>query len=223
MIVAIDGPAGSGKSTVARILADRLKFTYIETGSMYRAVAWKTDQLGLDPKDEAKVLDVARDIQIEFHPMEEGTGQRLMVDGQDLTGKLKTETIGSRAAIVAANPDVRDILVAKQRDMGKNGNAVMDGRDIGTVVFPNAEKKFYLDADPVERARRRYDEMKEQFPDLNLDEVVEQVKQRDYEDKNRAASPLKAAEDAIVVDTSGKTIEGVVEELMRAMPPALNV
>ncbi len=223
MIVAIDGPAGSGKSTVARILAERLKFTYIETGSMYRAVAWKVDQLGLDPKDEAKVAEVAHNIQIEFHPLGEGAGQRLIVDGQDLTGKLKTETIGRLAAVVAANPEVRNILVAKQRDMGKAGNAVMDGRDIGTVVFPNAEKKFYLDADVKERARRRYDEMKEQYPELNLDEIVEQVKQRDFEDKNRAASPLKPADDAVIVDTSGKSIEGVVEELMRAIPPALNV
>ena len=223
MIVAIDGPAGSGKSTVARILAERLKFTYIETGSMYRAVAWKVDQLGLDPKDEAKVAEVARDIQIEFHPLGESAGQRLIVDGQDLTDKLKTETIGRLAAVVAANPEVRNTLVAKQRDMGKAGNAVMDGRDIGTVVFPNAEKKFYLDADVKERARRRYDEMKEQYPELNLDEIVEQVKQRDYEDKNRAASPLKPADDAVIVDTSGKSIEGVVEELIRAIPPALNV
>ncbi len=223
MIVAIDGPAGSGKSTVARILADRLKFTYIETGSMYRAVAWKSDQLGIDPKDAAKVLQVARDIQIEFIPMGEGAGQRLMVDGEDLTGKLKTETIGRLAAIVAANPDVREILVAKQRDMGKNGNAVMDGRDIGTVVFPSAEKKFFMVADVEERARRRYDEMKTQFPDLNFEEVVEQVKQRDYEDENRAASPLKKATDAEEIDTSGKTIDAVVEEMMQAIRTALKV
>lgn len=218
MIVAIDGPAGSGKSTVARLVAGRLKFQYIETGSMYRAVAWKANKLGIDPKNRDAVADVARDLEIEFIPAD-GIGQRVFVDGNELTRELKNETVGRMAAEVAANADVREILVAKQREMGKNGNVVMDGRDIGTVVFPDADKKFYLDADPVERARRRYDEMKDAYPDLTLDEVVEQVRQRDHEDKNRAASPLRAAEDAVRVDTTHLSIDEVVDTLVRDIEP----
>lgn len=222
MIVAIDGPAGSGKSTVARLVAGRLKFQYIETGSMYRAVAWKANQLGIDPKNHDEVAQVARDIEIEFIPTD-GIGQRVFVDGRELTRDLKNETIGRMAAEVAANAEVRKILVAKQREMGKAGNVVMDGRDIGTVVFPDADKKFYLDADPVERARRRYEEMKDSHPGLTLDEIVEQVKHRDHEDKNRAASPLRPAEDAVLIDTTHLSIEEVVDTLVRDIEPMLEV
>jgi cytidylate kinase len=203
---------------VARLVAGRLKFQYIETGSMYRAVAWKVNQLGIDPKQRDAVTEVARDLEIEFIPAD-GVGQRVFVDGRELTRDLKNETIGRMAAVVAANPGVRDILVAKQREMGKNGNVVMDGRDIGTAVFPDADKKFYLDADPVERARRRYEEMKDSHPGLTLDEIVEQVKQRDHEDKNRTASPLKAAEDAVLIDTTHLSIEEVVDTLVRDIEP----
>ncbi|CAI2719634.1 (d)CMP kinase [Nitrospina watsonii] len=216
MIVAIDGPAGSGKSTVARLVAGRLKFQYIETGSMYRAVAWKADQVGIDPKNLDQVATVARDIQIEFKPAGDGS-QRVFVEGKELTRDLKNETIGRMAAVVAANPEVRDILVSKQREMGARGDVVMDGRDIGTVVFPDAHKKFYLDADPVERARRRYDEMKEADPGLVFDQVVEQVRQRDHEDKTRATSPLKPAEDAVLIDTTALNIEEVVSKLVQAI------
>ena len=221
MIVAIDGPAGSGKSTVARILAARLKFRYIETGSMYRAVAWKAQQQGIRPEDRDQVAAVAQTIAIEFQP---GTDhQQVWVDGQEVTAQLKSEVIGSLAASAAAIPAVRDVLTEKQRAMGREGNVVMDGRDIGTVVFPQAEKKFFMVADPVERARRRYDEMKVTQPDLDLEQVIGQVKQRDYEDENRAVSPLKPAEDAILLDTTQLKIEEVVERMMRAIQPVSNI
>ena len=221
MIVAIDGPAGSGKSTVARILAARLKFRYIETGSMYRAVAWKAQQQGIQPEDRDQVAAVAQAIVIEFQP---GTDhQQVWVDGQEVTAQLKSETIGSLAASAAAIPEVRKVLTEKQRAMGREGNAVMDGRDIGTVVFPQAEKKFFMVADPVERARRRYDEMKATQPDLDLEQVIGQVKQRDYEDENRAVSPLKPAEDSIILDTTQLQIEEVVERMMRAIQPVSNI
>jgi len=157
MIIAIDGPAGSGKSTVAQIIASRLNFKYIETGSMYRAVAWKALQKGIDPEDQNRIAEVARTISIEFLPGAER--QKVMVDGEDLTPVLKTETIGRLAAVVAANKAVREVLVAQQQKMGRNGNVVMDGRDIGTVVFPEADKKFFLVADQKERAQRRHQEI----------------------------------------------------------------
>lgn len=221
MIIAIDGPAGSGKSTVARILAARLKFRYIETGSMYRAVAWKAQQQGIRPEDRDRVAQVAQTIAIEFQP---GTDhQQVWVDGQEITTQLKSETIGSLAASAAAIPAVRKVLTEKQRAMGREDNVVMDGRDIGTVVFPAAEKKFFMVADPVERARRRYNEIKATQPDLELQQVVEQVKQRDYEDENRAVSPLKPAADAIMLDTTHLGIEEVVERMMRAIQPVSNI
>ena len=138
MIIAIDGPAGSGKSTVARLIATRLNFKYIETGSMYRAVAWKAEQSGIDLGDQERIAEVARTITIEFHPGSDR--QKVMVDGKDLTPVLQTETIGQSAAIVAANKSVREVMVEQQQKMGQNENVVMDGRDIGTVVFPKADK-----------------------------------------------------------------------------------
>ncbi len=215
MIIAIDGPAGSGKSTVARIIAQKLGFNYIETGSMYRAVAWKTNKDNIDPKDLDKVSSLAEELIIEFLPSIEG--QRVLVNGKDLTSILKTESIGQIAAIVAANPRVRELMVAKQRKMGEIDNVVMDGRDIGTDVFPNAEIKFFLNADPEERAHRRYLELKKKFPDLKLEEVIKQMKQRDYEDENRSVSPLRPAEDAIMVDTTGQKIDEVIEEVFKTI------
>lgn len=212
MIIAIDGPAGSGKSTVARRIAQRLGFRYIETGSMYRAVAWKARQMGVDAQDKQRVAEIALNLRIEFVPGP--NGQKLLADGEDLTGFLQTEIIGRLAATVAANPDVRQTLVPKQQAMGRKGDAVMDGRDIGTVVFPDAGKKFFLDADVAERARRRFEEIRDGHPGLTLEEVVEQVKQRDHEDRTREVSPLVQAEDAIAVDTTGKSVDEVVEEMM---------
>ncbi len=218
MIIAIDGPAGSGKSTVARRIAQRLGFRYIETGSMYRAVAWKAKQLGFDAQDRQRVAEIALNLKIEFVPGP--TGQRLLADGEDLTDRLQTEIIGRLAATVAANPEVRSILVPKQQAMGRMGDAVMDGRDIGTVVFPDAEKKFFLDANVAERARRRFEEIRDGHPGLTLEEVIQQVAQRDHEDRTRTVSPLVQAEDAIAVDTTGKNVDQVVEEMMGHIEPA---
>ncbi len=217
MIIAIDGPAGSGKSTVARLIAARLNFKYIETGSMYRAVAWKAQQAGIDPEDTERVAEVARTIAIEFQP---GTDrQKVMVDGEDLTPVLKSETIGSLAAIVAANKAVREVMVAQQQAMGQSGNVVMDGRDIGTVVFPGADKKFFVVADQNERATRRHEEMKVKNPEIKFEKILEQLRQRDYEDENREVSPLVPAKDSIRLDTTDMNIEDVVAQMIDAIGP----
>ena len=217
MIIAIDGPAGSGKSTVARLIASRLNFKYIETGSMYRAVAWKAQQAGINPENAEQIAEVARTISLEFQPGPER--QKVFVDGEELTPILKTETIGQLAAVVAANKAVREIMVAQQQDMGSNGNVVMDGRDIGTVVFPNADKKFFLVANQKERAQRRHEEMKAKHPEITFEKIYEQLQQRDYEDENREVSPLVPAEDSILLDTTQMNIDDVVNQMIEAIGP----
>ncbi|MBI4382965.1 MAG: (d)CMP kinase [Nitrospinae bacterium] len=218
MIIAIDGPAGSGKSTVARQVAAKLRFRYIETGSMYRAVAWKARQRGIDLGDRERVAEVARGLDLEFVPRPEG--QSLLVDGENASPVLKDEEVGRGAAVVAAYKEVRDIMTAKQREIGRSGNVVMDGRDIGTIVFPEADWKFFLDADPAERGRRRYLELKGKNQVVDLDVIVEQVKQRDHEDRNRPIAPLRPARDAILVDTTHLRIEEVVDEVARRIQAA---
>jgi cytidylate kinase len=217
MIIAIDGPAGSGKSTVARLIASRLDFKYIETGSMYRAVAWKAEQLGIDLGDQERIAEVARTIAIEFQP---GTDrQKVIVDGKDLTSVLQTETIGRSAAIVAANKVVREVMVAQQQTMGQHGNVVMDGRDIGTVVFPEADKKFFMVANQEERAQRRHDEIKVKHPEVTYEKIYEQLQQRDFEDENRAVSPLVPAKDSIQLDTTNMSIDDVVAQMIEMIGP----
>lgn len=212
MIIAIDGPAGSGKSSVARIIARKLHYNHIDTGAMYRAVAWKARQQGIDLNQEDAVCRVAEDIRIELVPRPEG--QQVLVDGENVTGQLQNEWVGRGAATVAGLGRVRKTLVAKQQEIGKNGDVVMDGRDIGTVVFPHADLKFFLDADPRERGKRRYLELKEKNPEIDLDTTIEQVQQRDHEDRNRKVSPLKPADDAILLDTTHLNIDQVVTQVM---------
>ncbi|PIQ96080.1 MAG: cytidylate kinase [Nitrospinae bacterium CG11_big_fil_rev_8_21_14_0_20_56_8] len=212
MIIAIDGPAGSGKSTVAKIIALKLNFRYIDTGAMYRTVALKAQCAGVDLADEVAVARVAEEITVDLVP--QPGGQRVVADGEDVTDRLKDEAVGRGAAVVAAQKKIRELLTAKQRELGRNGHVVMDGRDIGTVVFPDAEYKFFLDADPEERGRRRYLELKEKNMDVELNTIVDQVRQRDHEDRNRAISPLRPAENGIIVDTTHHSVDEVVEKML---------
>jgi len=222
MIIAIDGPAGSGKSSVAKIIANKLQFSHINTGAMYRAVALKAGQLNRDLGDEGAIAEVARNQRIQFVPG--AKGQTVVLDGEDVTSLLRSKQVDQDAAIVASLGEVREILVAKQRDMGATGSIVMEGRDIGTVVFPQAERKFYLDATPEERGKRRYEELQANNQKVDLNTIVEQIRQRDEKDRNREVSPLVRAKDAIYIDTTNFKLEEVVEQILgwiEQVPPKL--
>ena len=222
MVIAIDGPAGSGKSTVAKIVAEKLRFRYIDTGSMYRAVAWKSLLKNVDLSNEEMVAEIAHNVEIDLVPGE--GGQSVFVDGENATNQLKQEKISRAAAVVAAQPMIREIMTKKQRELGNREDVVMDGRDIGTVVFPQAEKKFFLDAEPKERGRRRFDELKTKNQEANLDlaTIIEQVKQRDYEDRTRKIAPLRQADDAISIDTTHLDISQVVDQIMKEIEGVLH-
>ena len=218
MIIAIDGPAGSGKSTIAKIVAEKLCFRYIDTGSMYRSVAWKSLKKKTALADEDAVANIACKTKIEL--ISGKNGQMVFVDGENITNQLKEESISRGAAIVAAQPIIREIMTAKQRKLGKQGRIVMDGRDIGTVVFPQADKKFFLDADPEERGRRRFMELTENKQEvIDLATIIKQVMQRDHEDRNRKIAPLKKAEDAVLIDTTHLSIEQVVGKILKIINP----
>ncbi len=217
MIVAIDGPAGSGKSTVAKLVAERLGFRYINTGAMYRAVAWKAHKAGALLKDETIIAQVAQKLNIEFVPNPDG--QKILVDGEDVGSELKSEEVGNGAATVASQPQVRKTLTDLQRKMGQDGKIVMEGRDIGTQVFPNADKKFFFQADSEERGRRRYNELSTKGESVDLQEIIDQIRRRDLEDMNRSVAPLIQAKDALLVDTTHLGIEEAVTRVIELIGP----
>ena len=212
MIIAIDGPSGSGKSTLGRMLARALDILYIDTGSMYRAVALAVIDAGVNPSDTEAVTALANRIEIDL----EGDPDSLSVllNGRDITDRLRTESVTEMSSIVSTIPGVRRAMVERQRTMGRRG-AVLNGRDIGTVVFPGADIKFFLTAVPEERAERRFkeDQMNSSAPS-SLAETLADMIERDRRDSTRADSPLKIADDAIVVDSTGKTIDEVFKEMM---------
>ena len=200
-VIAIDGPAGSGKSTVARALAAHLGLQYLDTGAMYRSVAFAVLRSGGDPDDGDATAAVARAVELEIGP------DRVSVDGVDATVEIRGPQVSQAVSVVAANPEVRAELVSRQREWANlRGGGVLEGRDIGTVVFPDAALKIYLTADPAERARRRAKEV----TDLEYEAVAADLARRDTIDSTRAADPLTEAADAVVVDTTGMTIDEVV-------------
>lgn len=213
MVVAIDGPAGSGKSTVSKILARKLGFMYLDTGAIYRALAYVALKKKI-PLDDGKLLaELAKTMQIEFKQDEQG--QRVIVNGEDVSEKIRTEEVGMAASKVSMHPEVREALLGIQRDFGEKGNLVAEGRDMGTVVFPNAEVKVFLTASPEVRAQRRYLELKEKGINTTLEEVLKSVIERDRQDSTRSVAPLKPASDAVIIDTSNMSIEEVVNSIMR--------
>jgi len=210
-IVAIDGPAGAGKSTVARRLAERLGYVYIDTGAMYRAVALAAKRRGVRYDDPERLTEIARELALEFVPSEGGA--RLLAGGDDVSGAIRTADMGPAASEVSQWPGVRVALVAQQQRMGVAGGVVMEGRDIGTVVFPEAELKIFLTANVDERARRRYEELRARGEPVTLERVMGDVVDRDRRDSQREHSPLRQADDAVEFPTDGLTIEEVVDAL----------
>jgi CMP/dCMP kinase len=209
LIVAIDGPSGAGKGTVARAVAARLGYRHIDTGAMYRALAWKATHEGLDLTDEAAVAALGRRATFDLE------GGRVTIDGHDVRREIRTPEMDKAAAAVARHPAVRTILVARQRAFGQGGGVVMEGRDIGTVVFPDADVKIYLDASPEERARRRAaDPAHTSSKTAQLAEVATALAERDRSDSTRTASPLSLAPDATLIDTTGIPIDEVIERVL---------
>jgi cytidylate kinase len=212
LIVAIDGPAGAGKSTVARGVARRLELLFLDTGAMYRAITWKALKEGVPLDDEEAMTRLARESEIELIPGEDG--DRVTIDGQDVTDAIRTPEVTRNVSQVAAHAGVREVLVERQRELGQGGGVVAEGRDIGTVVFPQAPVKIFLVASPMERARRRAKDLEAKGHAVNLDELAAEIARRDAYDSNRAVSPLKAADDAVLVDTDPMTPEQVIERIL---------
>lgn len=205
-VVAIDGPAGSGKGTVAKILASKCNLMYIDTGAMYRAVAYQTLKDNISIEDEDKIVEIAKNSKIEF------IDGKTYLNGEDISKEIRTMEVTRIVSPISSIVKLREILVDLQREMAKGSDVIMEGRDITTVVFPNATYKFYLDATVEERANRRYKEMLEKGIKTTYDEVFDSIKKRDENDINKEYGALKIAEDAIVVDSTNMTIEEVYDE-----------
>jgi cytidylate kinase len=214
-IVTIDGPAGAGKSTVSKMLARRLGYVYLDTGAMYRAVALLVRKERVGPEDDRALEGLCRGIEIAFR--EGKDGQRLVCRGEDVTEAIRDPEIGRLASAVSMRRPVREAMAALQRKMGSGGRIVAEGRDTGTVIFPRARYKFFLDAEPRERALRRYRELKAKGLGLELEEVDREVRERDAQDSSRELAPLRPAEDARLVDSTGLTPEEVVDRMLTAM------
>jgi CMP/dCMP kinase len=219
MIIAIDGPSGAGKGTAARALARRLGYLYIDTGAMYRAVAWRALQAGVPLDDAAALGEIAASARVELGG--DAGAPRVVIDGTDITDHIRTPQVSQAASKVSAIPAVRRALVARQQEMGRAGDVVMEGRDIGTAVFPDAEIKFYLDASVEERSRRRHEEdCQRGNAAKSLAETMAEVVERDRRDSTREDSPLVRADDAILIDSSGLTVEQVVEQMLQRVQRA---
>lgn len=206
--IAIDGPAGAGKSTIAKTLARELGYVYVDTGAMYRAMAYFFLQQGIDKEDEAAITEAVggADVTIRY---EDGT-QQVLLNGENITGSLRTEQVGNMASATSIYPAVRVKLVALQQRLAETTDVIMDGRDIGTCVLPKAQVKIYLTASVQTRAKRRYTELIDKGEAADLEKIAADIKERDYRDMNREMSPLRQAKDAVLVDSSGMSIDEVV-------------
>ena len=210
--IAIDGPAGAGKSTIAKRLAKELGYYYVDTGAIYRTVAYFLDLWGVSPKDIDNVNRYIDELTIGIEYDEDGL-QHMIMNGMDVTGEIRTQDISQKASLVSAHACVREMLLDIQRDVAKAHNVIMDGRDIGTVVLPKADVKIFLTADPEVRAKRRYDELIAKGQKANLETILKEIKQRDYQDTHREIAPLKMSRDSVKVDTSNMDIDQVVAEI----------
>ena len=221
LIVAIDGPAGAGKSTVAKRLAKELGYTYMDTGAMYRAFAWKVKQGAIDLEDEKKLREVLRRTNVELSEREGNL--KVLLDGRDVSSEIRSPELSQWASKISALGPVRERMVELQRAMGARGGMVVEGRDIGTVVFPQAEVKIFLTAGPEERAKRRFAELEGQGKQVSLDETMEEMKQRDRRDQKRALAPLRRAEDAVAIDSTTHSVDEVMERIMQEIKKKMSV
>jgi cytidylate kinase len=211
-IITVDGPAGSGKSTVSRLIAARLKLLYLDTGAMYRAVALQAKREGADLNDRQKIGRLCRDLDLHFKTMDGVT--RLFLGSEDISAAIRSPEMDMLSSAVSAVKEVREAMTVLQRKMAAQGGVVAEGRDMGTVVFPDADCKFFLDADPGTRAGRRYRERVERGEEVSREKVEKELRQRDDQDMGRALAPLVPAMDAIILDTTHRTVEQVVEEMV---------
>ena len=209
--VAIDGPAGAGKSTIAKRVSKEMGFIYVDTGAMYRALAVHFIQCGLKPEDTEAIKEACKTAIVEIQ-YEDGA-QQVYLNGENVTGKLRTEEVSHMASVSSAIPEIRAHLLELQRDMARKNDVLMDGRDIGTHILPNADVKVYLTASVETRAMRRYLEYQEKGVECDLEEIKSDIAERDYRDMNRSTAPLKQAEDAVLLDSSDMTIDEVVETI----------
>lgn len=218
--IAIDGPAGAGKSTIAKLLAKKMNYIYVDTGAMYRAMAVHFSKNGINPDDEAAIDNAVKDVDINI-VYSEGV-QQVILNGENVTGLLRTEETGRMASKTSKYSSVRTKLVDLQRELARKTDVIMDGRDIGTVVLPDAFCKIYLTASSDARAQRRYNELVEKGEKCNYDDIKADIESRDYQDMHREISPLKQADDAVLVDTSDMNIEQVVDELTKIINAKVN-
>ena len=220
--IAIDGPAGAGKSTIAKLLAKKLGYYYVDTGAIYRTVAYFMDLLGVSPKDVDGVTRYIDELTIEIQYDEDGK-QHMIMNGMDVTDEIRTQDISQKASLVSAHGVVREVLLDMQRDVAKVHNVIMDGRDIGTVVLPKADVKIFLTASAEVRAKRRYDELIAKGQQANLAQVLKEIQQRDYQDTHREIAPLKMARDSVKLDTSDLDIDGVIAAMEKIIKEKISV
>jgi len=215
LIIAIDGPSGAGKSTLSKLLARALNYVNIDTGAMYRSVALAARRRGINPSDEAALALLCDSVTIDF--LRGATGERVLLNGEDVSDAIRTPEISLLTSKVSACRAVREAMVRLQRRMGKGGGVVLEGRDIGSVVFPDAEVKFFLQASAGERGRRRYEELREKGLPVDLDQTIAEVEERDAADSAREHAPLIRADDAVVIDSTSLSIEQVLTEMLQVV------
>ncbi|MCG7199909.1 (d)CMP kinase [Marinobacter pelagius] len=215
-VIAVDGPGGSGKGTITQMLAQKLGWHLLDSGALYRLTALAATRQGVSLDDESGLVRVAASLDVTFEPTPAGQPAKVLLAGEDVTSEIRTESCGDNASRVAVKQPVRDALLQRQRDFRQAPGLVADGRDMGTVVFPDAPVKIFLTASAEERARRRFNQLKDAGVDVNIDALLEEIRVRDERDMNRSAAPLKPADDAQVIDSTGLSIEEVLDRCMAA-------